>query len=364
VTPTAVPVDAEDLTPAWLTSVLRRHAPDVEVTATEVVDSHSGTTGRVKLRLTYAGDRGELPDTLFCKIAPFDPRQRTFLRHTGIGAMEARFYDVVAGDVPVRVPRVWHAETGDDGAFVMVLEDLDASGCTFPRPADPDVDERAASTVEELGRLHAHHWEDARFAGDLDWVPERAGFGAGGGKDAGAAAAAGSFIRFALERFADEMPNSFEAVGMLYADRAGDVLDLWDEGERTLIHGDPHGGNLFTDDGRTGFFDWAMFSRSPGMRDVAYYCCNSIPTDVRRDIEADLLRRYLDTLAGQGVSFDAGLAERQYRLFAVFSWVSAASTAAMGDRWQPASRALAAMERTTTAVEDLDSVGLLEEMLG
>ena len=317
----------------------------------------------MKFRLRYAGDAGDLPETVFCKIAPFDPRQRQFLQRVGIGAMEARFYADVAPAVPVRVPRVWHADAADDGAFVMVLEDLDASGCVYPRPADPDVDERAASTVEELGHLHAGHWEDPRFGGELDWVPERAGFGASGGKDPGAAAAAGQFVRFALERFADEMPTSFEAVGTLYADRAGDVLDLWDEGERTLIHGDPHSANLFTDNGRTGFFDWAMLSRSPGMRDVAYYLCNSVPTDVRREIEGDLIGRYLDTLAGHGVTLAASVAERQYRLFAVFSWVSAASTAAMGDRWQPARRALAAMERTTTAVEDLDSVGLLEEML-
>ena len=54
----------------------------------------------------------------------------------------------------------------------------------------------------------------------------------------------------------------------------------------------------------------------------------------------------------------------QYRLFAVFSWVSATSTAAMGDRWQPADVGRGGMERATTAIADLDSVGLLEERLG
>ena len=58
-----------------------------------------------------------------------------------------------------------------------------------------------------------------------------------------------------------------------------EILDLWDEGERTFIHGDPHAGNLFTHDGRTGFHDWAMCSHSPGMRDVAYYLTNSMPTE-------------------------------------------------------------------------------------
>lgn len=360
----AVPLEADELTPEWFTAVLQPHAPGVSVTAVEVVDAHSGTTGRVKVALTYRGERGELPDTLFCKLPPFDKRQREFLRHTGIGAMEAKFYASVAPELPVRLPRAWHVDTIDATRFIMVLEDIEASGCTFPHPSDPDVDERAESTVEELARLHATHWEDPRFDAALQWIPDRAGFGDSGGKGPDAGVAAGQFIRFALERFADEMPTSFEAIGTLYADRAADVLDLWDAGERTLIHGDPHSANLFTDGGRTGFFDWAMFSHSPGMRDVAYYCCNSIPTDIRREIEGDLLKRYRAALAEQGIVLDADDAERQYRLFAVFSWVSAASTAAMGDRWQPARRALAAMERTTNAVEDLDSVGLLHELLG
>ena len=77
------------------------------------------------------------------------------------------------------------------------------------------------------------------------------------------------------------MPPVFRAVGELYATRTAEILDLWDEGERTLIHGDPHRGNLFSDNGRTGFYDWAMLSRSPGVRDVAYVLCGSVPAPVR-----------------------------------------------------------------------------------
>jgi aminoglycoside/choline kinase family phosphotransferase len=278
--------------------------------------------------------------------------------------METRFYSVLVPELGfVRAPGVWHADIGPNGAFVMVLEDLEASGCTFPRPSDPDIEERAMSTVEELAHLHGAFWGSGRFGHDLAWIPTRAGFGSGGGRDAAAAQAAGRFVEMALDRFADEMPPAFRAVGSLYARRTADILDVWDAGERTLIHGDPHSGNLFTDRGRTGFFDWAMVSHSPGMRDVAYYCCNSIPTDVRRQAQERLLEHYRRTLSGHGVELPASLAQHQLRLFAVFSWVSATSTAAVGSRWQPSHRAMAAMKRTTAAVEDLDSVAALEELL-
>src|ERR1700688_623228 len=230
-----IPIDVKDLAPAWLTGVLRRHDPDVEVISAEVVEAHSGTTGRVKLRLHYAGHRGDLPDTVFCKLAPFDPRQREFLRQVDIGAMEARFYAQLSPEVQiVRVPRVWHAEANGDGAFVIVLEDLEASGCRFPRPSDLDVGERAMSTVEELAHLHACFWDSPRFADDLAWVPERAGFGRRGGDDPKAASAAGRFIRVALDSFGRDMPPAFRVVGTLYSERTGDILDLWDDGERTL----------------------------------------------------------------------------------------------------------------------------------
>lgn len=342
-----IPLDVAELTPGWFAEVL-----GVDVRSAEIVDQHSGTTGRAKVRIDSAG---ALPDTLFVKLAPFDRRQRLFVDFTGLGVMEARFYGSLAAELPVRLPRCWHADVDGD-AFIMVLEDLDAAGCVYR--SDP------ASTVEQLAHLHAAFWESPRFATDLAWVPERAGFGKSDGKDPAAVEAAGHFIHAALDQFAHEMPPVFRAIGELYASRTGDILDLWDQGERTFIHGDPHGGNLFTHEGRTGFYDWAMCSHSPGMRDVAYYLTNSMPTEARHGEEGRLLDLYRHTLAAHGITTDPHVIAEQYRLFTVFSWVSFTSTAAVGSRWQPSERAIEAMERATRAVEDCDSIGLLKELLG
>ena len=106
-----------------------------------------------------------------------------------------------------------------------------------------------------------------------------------------------------------------------------------------------------------------MPDRSPGMRDVAYYCCNSLPTDVRRALQDELLDRYLAILAGAGITLDRADAWEQYRLFSVYSWVSAVSTVSVGSRWQPEARAVAAMDRTTAALDDLDAAGALAARL-
>ena len=107
-----------------------------------------------------------------------------------------------------------------------------------------------------------------------------------------------------------------------------------------------------------------MFSHSPAVRDVSYHLATSVPTAVRRAEEAGLLRRYRAALSEQGIELAEADADRQYRMFAVFAWVSMASTAAMGSRWQPIDLAMEAMRRATDAVGDLGSVELVAELLG
>jgi Ser/Thr protein kinase RdoA (MazF antagonist) len=171
-------------------------------------------------------------------------------------------------------------------------------------------------------------------------------------------------VQMALDQFADAMPPAYRRLGELSVARTREIADLWAAPPHTLAHGDPHMGNLFVDGSRAGFFDWGMVMSKAGMWDVAYVICNSVPTEIRRAHERDWLDHYREELDRNGITLDAAAVWEQYRLYAVYSWNSAVSTAAMGSRWQPEARAHAAMVRTTTAIGDLDSVGLLEEKLG
>jgi hypothetical protein len=344
-----IPVAVDDVTPEWLSRVL-----SLDVVATEVLDQHSGTTGRARLGLTYgSGVDGECPPSLFVKLPPFDEKQRRFVAQTGLGTAEARFYRDVAADVPMRVPGVLYAELDDDG-YVMLLEDLEASGCRFPRPGDDDVVAVVDSIIDELAALHAKYWEHPALERELGWVSEgmRIAFGSGG-----------RFMRKALDQFADDMAPAYRRLGELYVSHAPQIAELWAAPPHTLAHGDPHMGNLFVDGARAGFFDWGMIMRKAGMWDVAYVICNSVPTEIRRANEHAWIERYREVLADHGIVLAAGDAWEQYRLYAVYSWNSAVSTAAMGSRWQPEARAHAAMLRTTAAIEDLDSLSLLERKL-
>jgi hypothetical protein len=348
----AIPSTVEELTPAWLSEVL-----GLAVDAVEVVDAHSGTTGRARLRVR--GDSG-LPDTLFVKLQPFQPAQRKFLRATGLGVAEARLYAAVGNALPVRVPQVWHSSFDEgDAQFVMVLEDLAAAGCRFPDPDDGDVVAIATSLVDELALLHAAYWGQ-----ELPWLGTHVLSTRSSKEQRRSIGGATAIVQSALDQFAADMSPAFRAMGELYATRSREVAALWNEGECTLIHGDDHIGNLFVDGERTGFYDWAVASRFPGMRDVSYFLCNSLPPDVRRTEEDALLARYRSALASHGFTLEPGLQREQYRFFSVYSWISATTTAAMGSQWQPAEVGRRAMERTTQALIDLDVLSLLSERLG
>jgi hypothetical protein len=280
----------------------------------------------------------------------------------GMGIAEARLYRDLTFELPVRVPRAWYSEfegtgTGDDDRYVMVLEDLEASGCRFPTRDDPDIEARIFDIVDNLARLHAQYWESPRFEprGDLDWIAPRAT----GSGDGGA-----GMVRMAIDNLAERLPAGFVDVARTYVDTAPEVMRRFREGECTLVHGDPHLGNLFVDGDdprRTGFLDWAMLARAPGVRDVAYVLANSTPTDLRRAHEQALLARYCEFLGEHGITLTPDRAWEQYRLFTIYGWCSATCTAAMGSRWQPEHVGLGGTERATIAALDLDCVGLMSE---
>jgi hypothetical protein len=345
-----IPLDVADLTAEWFSEILGRDVENVDL-----LDHHSGTTGRAHVALR--GGPG-VPPTLFVKLAPFDEKQREFVNMVGMGVTEARFYRDLAEEVPMRVPKAFFSDEDGD-RYIMVLEDLAASGCRFPHPTDDDIAFRARDIVEQLAELHGQYWESPRFdaGGDLAWLADKGTGGAGGGS---------KFVQMAVDTLGDRLDDDFHRLADLYLARHEDIATLWNTGEKTFVHGDPHMGNLFVDvqnGNRTGFLDWAVIGRSPGLRDVAYVLCNSIPHDVRTTDERELIEHYGTRVGTHGVDLDPNQAWDQYRLFAVYSWVSATATAGMGSKWQPLHIGLGGTKRATAACASLGCVELLEHLL-
>jgi aminoglycoside phosphotransferase (APT) family kinase protein len=291
---------------------------------------------------------------VFVKLPPFDESQRQMVAVTDMGRREARFYAGPAAEVPMRIPRAFHAAHGEDpGEYVMVLEDLAAAGCEFTSRLEPHAPEQSRQLIESMAGVHACFWNDARFDDELSWLQPamRGAFGA-------------KLVDSAREQFAADFPPVFDELCRLYSEHHERIAELWDEGERTLIHGDTHLGNHFVQDGEVGLYDWAVISRSPGIRDVAIYLGNSCPPEQRREGQEEWVRAYHAALVAAGVdapSFEQ-LWER-YRRVVLYAWVAAATTASMGSKWQPIEVGMTGMKRATEACADLDTVGALRDAL-
>jgi aminoglycoside phosphotransferase (APT) family kinase protein len=149
----------------------------------------------------------------------------------------------------------------------------------------------------------------------------------------------------------------------VYLPRADAIAALLADGTPTLVHGDAHLGNMFVDGGTPGFLDWAMVSAAPGLRDVAYFLGNSVPTELRRERERALIGRYAERLRERGIGLDLDAAWQQYRLQLITAWIAAVVTAAMGSQWQPIEIGMAATARADAAIEDHGVVGLLTKLL-
>ena len=337
-----IPRELPEISAGWLSAVL-----DADIRGVTLADAHEGTTGRGVLVLDVApGSR--LPSSLFVKLPPGDEAQRAFVVSSGMGRREALFYQQLAREVPVRVPRCYHADTDDPGEhYIMLLEPLQASGCSFRNASTRYSLAYLEAMMEQFALLNAAYWNSPRFATDLAWLepPRQHPIGV-------------SLVERALSRHGAAQPPVFRELAELYLSHTDAIHALWNRGVATLVHGDAHDGNLFMDGDTPGFLDWALVARAPAMRDVGYFLAATLqPKD--REYLLPLLDSYRDGLLAAGVA--APSAQEIYEGFrwhAVYVWVGTAVTLAMGDAWQPSRYVQATLARLqeTLAAEDCAAV--------
>ena len=351
-----LPVDPSSITPAWLTDALRTRHPGVRVRSVELLDERGSTNHHVRLGVTY-DERAGAPDTLFCKMASLDLAHRIAIGATGMGAREARFYADLAPSIEMRVPTSYFAASDDDGAFLLLLEDLNASGCsisdgTWGIPAD-----LARGALADLARLHVWFEDDDRLAALRPWLPT---------KQPGSTEFTVRVLRQVIDQHAEVLSDGYVAVAEMYIADPDAVIALWERGPQTLIHGDAHIGNLFIDHGQVGFLDWGLLTIASPMRDVSYFMTMGMGTDERRAHERDLLQHYLDVrhgLGGSEISFDeAWLAHRVHTGYTVLaSFLSLVPPYNAEDQREFSN---AFRNRAIAALDDLDAASAMRELLG
>ncbi len=346
-------IGPEELTAAWFEQVLAPRYPDVRVAAADVTSVQEMTNTHVLVSLSY-DQAGGAPASVFVKLPPIDPRRRELLGTSTMGVNEARFYERLAPLLDLRVPRPHAAFTDAGGGFVMVLEDLEATGCTPYDGLSGVTADAAAAALVELAGMHVRYEPAASRAG-LSWIapPKTAR-----PVNPDAPDIATKLLRRGLERYRERIGDGYAAVAeRLLAERDA-VNALWAAAPPTVVHGDLHLGNLFDDHGRVGFFDWGLMTIADPLRDASYFLCLAMDIDDRRAHERDLLRHYLDArraLGGREIGFDE--AWGRHRIWAAYTVLASCQAIQVpyGASEQTHRFADAFLERSKAAVSDLDA---------
>lgn len=328
-----IPQTVQELTPAWLTQVLRaggtlREASVIDVSS-EILGEGEGFVGQIaRLRLTLDRSEPGAPETLIAKIPTPVEQNRAGGEMLGAYEREIHFYRSLAPEVAIPTPRLFHAEMDPNPAanyavgiirflerlpwwllrllvaffqwiarfskrrYLLLLEDLaparvgdQVAGCSL---------EEAERVLRALARAQAKLWRSPKLDGhywiaDLDVAPRmfhiafrrsRAAFDA---------------------RFRDHQPDHVFTLADWLDTHAVELFRRLGQAPPTIIHGDYRLDNLFFDGSRVIAADWQGVARGPGVFDIAYFLSGCVHAEASPPEIEVLLRAYHDELVEGGV---------------------------------------------------------------
>jgi hypothetical protein len=315
------------------------------VTSISVIGGDAGTSSRARLALTGAG----VPDSVFVKMPAETAATRLMGEIGRLGETETRFYRELSPrltGVPTCYGSAFDSVTG---RFVLALEDLAVDECDFPDTLHPLTADQASQVVELLARLHAMFWERAP-----DWAAKASADSF--------ALVTGPLLKMSARRIAERTDIPVER-GRFIDDNYGAVARLIDEPPHTVMHGDAHAGNVYFRNGEAGLLDWQAVRRGHPGRELAYTLVTGMATAERLAHQRDLLDHYREALAGAGgPRLDRDELFHRYRTGALYAYVATLIVAGAGGM-QVENIAMEGLRRGVAALEDLDTVALLDKSL-
>lgn len=346
-----IPASIDDVTPAWLSEVMGCAISAADATQIGVGIGVSSALYRV--RLTGEGD---CPETVVVKLPALDEAAvftstvlRMYIREVG-------FFEELAGDSPIRVPKYHHGQVDEETSrFVVVMEDL--GGLRIIDQVEGMAIADAERAVDELAAWHAQWWGKADELADRGMVVSLGDpiypailpmvFGEGWAKVTGEM----------------EVQPAILEVGPRFADAIAGLLQDLNVAPRTMTHGDYRADNiLFADDGSVALLDFQLIGSGSGAYDLAYFVTQSLDPSVAAANEKALFDRWTAGLQERGIPASdlTGMWE-QYRKAALFCLVYPIVASRGMDLSDPRQRGLVDCMNTRLcrAIDELDLASLI-----
>jgi hypothetical protein len=355
-----LPQSPADVTASWLTDVLRSDGLQVTVgtvTASGLGEGVGMMSGLLRLNVTYSDGSG--PSVLILKMPAPNDANRAVAEGFHLYEREVLFYRDVAPKSQAYTPKVYFAAI--EGAnFSLLLEDLSAyelgdqvTGCTL---------EQTQGGIDWMASHHASLWgrtEDPLF----EFLPVVSPSYSSEGLTQGCAFGWDPMVQL----FGHVVPPHIAALKDRYLAALPKLFEWMASSPVTVIHGDFRMDNLFfaAQPGHEALIavDWQGSLRGRASQDVAYFLSGSVPTELRRAHERDLIARWHAGLVAKGVTgYSAEDAWEDYRRATLFGWVIAVVIAGTLDPSNERGRQWISvmLARNVAAIDDLG----LAELLG
>jgi hypothetical protein len=309
-----------------------------------------------RLVVRYEGEAGDAPASFVAKFASQNETNREIALSYKLYERETRFLVELDPQTGIRTPHTFFSGTDED-RFLILMEDM--TDYEIGSQVDGATFDESGLAVDELARLHAAFWDGVE---DLDWVPRIANsYHAGNMKSLAAVG-----FDAVVARFGDLLPEHLPPRRDALLGAIDELQARMDTRPITLCHGDFRMANLLFGS-RPGqapivLLDWQGPLRGRGITDVALFLAQSTLTEVRRQHERTLLRRYIAGLTSGGVT---GLTEeavwQDYRQAILHNWIYAVVVGGTLDSSNDMAYAWMArmVERQAAASDDLRVFDLL-----
>lgn len=324
--PMLFPHQPRDVTPAWLTDVLRDTnaiAPDVAVTSvrSDSLSEGVGMMGVVsRLHLEYDAP-GAGPRSLILKSASEAPMSRQVAAQFRLYEREVNFYVGLGAALEPTVPHAYYAEFAPETVDYAILMQDFAGYRTGDQVVGADI-EQARRAVEALASFHAQFWNRVDDPA-LDWVPSTNSDLVRESMIEGCIAGWDKMVAL----FADLLPKQLKEAKSAYLSRLPALYEAMVEGHQTLAHTDYRADNLLFGDepGHQSIviLDWSAVAKSKGVQDLAYFLTQNLSDHCRANHDSELHRLYYDTLVKEGVDYSFEAFDKDYELGVLFNFVYA-----------------------------------------
>lgn len=356
-----VPASTQDITIDWLNRALKEAgclSGSIIELELETIGEGVGLMGELaRCHLVYDGPES-LPGTIIAKCAAQN-ENREVAKLLDFYNREINFYNHIGQDCPMRVPQSYYGAVNQDTYdCVVLMEDL--GGASSRDQLLGASTEEVYSAIREVAKLHACWWGKADLS---SWMYDMMSVEEGRRLQT-------LIYQPAVEPAIEKFDHLLDAKTKAILRKVGEKFpEFWVKNlspAETFLHGDYRQDNMLYPAGESDaiVMDWQISGRGKPAFDIAYFMCQSVPSEIRADIEQDLLSFYSAQLAELGVDYPSQQCFEDYRRLVLGCLVYPVTVCGSLDVSNERGKALgeSMMMRNLAAIEDLGATALVLDL--